>query len=86
MALNDIHKRAKTDEELQNLRSELRELMAWRSDMLPIYDQAMRRLDIPNLASNIHKRIEAEHLLAITRLKSQPSLENNRKKARVNAC
>lgn len=60
-ALNDIHQRARSAEELQSLRGALRELMAWTSDMLPIYDQAIRRHNLPELAHRIHARIEREH-------------------------
>ncbi|MGC3875015.1 tyrosine-type recombinase/integrase [Halomonas sp. GXIMD04776] len=60
-ALNDIHQRARSAEELQSLRGALRELMAWTSDMLPIYDQAIRRHNLPELAHHIHARIEREH-------------------------
>src|SRR3546814_5391649 len=34
IALNELHQRATSDEELQRLRSDFRELMAWKSDML----------------------------------------------------
>ncbi|SDL63240.1 hypothetical protein SAMN05661010_02164 [Modicisalibacter muralis] len=60
-ALNDIHQHARSEEDLQNLRSSLRELMAWKSDMLPVYDQAIRRHDLTELAHRIHARIEREH-------------------------
>ncbi|WP_136253676.1 site-specific integrase [Onishia niordana] len=59
-ALNEIHQRAGSAEELQTLRSSLFELMAWKSDMLPVYDQAMRRHDLPELAHRIHAHIERE--------------------------
>lgn len=59
MALNDIKARAKSPEELQNLRSNLVALMAWRTDMISIYDQAMQHHNLPIIASELHLALEA---------------------------
>ncbi|MDU7129658.1 MAG: site-specific recombinase, partial [Escherichia coli] len=42
----------------------LQVLMGWRSDMLPAYDQARQRHDLPLLASAIHTYIEDKQLEA----------------------
>lgn len=59
MALNDIKARAKSPEELQNLRSNLVALMAWRTDMISTYDQAMQHHNLPIIASELHLALEA---------------------------
>ena len=59
MALNDIKARAKSPEELQNLRSNLVALMAWRTDMISTYDQAMQHHNLPIIASELHVALEA---------------------------
>jgi integrase len=74
-ALNDIHRRATSSEELQSLRSGLKALMAWRSDMLPVYDQAARRHNLPELANLIHLRVEEEHQLALETVKNPSNLD-----------
>lgn len=79
-ALNDIHERAKSDEELQNLRNRLRQLMAWKSDMLPTYDQATLRHNLPELAHSIHIRVEAQHLAA---LEKKAKFESTEKQNRL---
>jgi|TARA_R110000796_G_scaffold229731_1_gene347204 integrase len=71
MALNDVHKRSRSEEELQNSRGAIRELMAWKTDMLPTYDQAIRRHNLPELAHHIHVRMEQEHSAALARKKKQ---------------
>ena len=58
MALNDIKARAKNPEELQNFRSSLLSLMAWRTDMIPTYDQAMQHHNLPTIASELHHALE----------------------------
>jgi integrase len=78
MALNDIHRRATSDENLLHLRSELRELMAWRTDMLPTYDQAVRRHNLPELANAIHLRLEIEHERALARIKADEALKGGK--------
>jgi len=58
MALHDIKARAKNPEELQNFRSSLLALMAWRTDMIPTYDQAMQHHNLPTIASELHLALE----------------------------
>lgn len=62
MALNNIKARAKNPQELQNLRSNLLALMAWKTDMIPTYDQAMRHFNLPAIASELHLALEARQL------------------------
>ena len=58
MALNEIHRSANSEADLLQKRNALQVLMGWRSDMLPAYDQARQRHDLPLLASTIHAYIE----------------------------
>lgn len=58
MALNEIHRSAGSETDLLQKRNALLALMGWRSDMLPAYDQARQRHDLPLLASTIHAYIE----------------------------
>lgn len=62
MALNEIHHSAGSESDLLQKRSALQALMGWRSDMLPAYDQARQRHDLPLLASTIHAYIEDKQL------------------------
>lgn len=64
MALNEIHRSAVSEADLLQKRSALQVLMGWRSDMLPAYDQARQRHDLPLLASAIHTYIEDKQLEA----------------------
>jgi len=59
-ALKEIEARSRSPEELQTERAALRQLMAWKSDMLPIYDQAIRKNSLPTLAARIHAQIEVQ--------------------------
>lgn len=76
MALNDIKARAKNPEELANLRSSLLALMAWRTDMIPTYDQAIQHHNLPNIAADLHLaleyRQEAANILALESQNSDP--------------
>lgn len=47
MALNEIHRSAGSEADLLQKRNALQALMGWRSDMLPAYDQARQRHDLP---------------------------------------
>jgi len=58
MALNEIHSSAGSEADLQQKRNALQALMGWRSDMLPAYDQARQRHDLPLIACAIHAYIE----------------------------
>ncbi|CND62521.1 tyrosine-type recombinase/integrase [Yersinia pseudotuberculosis] len=62
MALNEIHISSGSEADLRQKRSALQTLMGWRSDMLPAYDQARQRYDLPSLASAIHAYIERKQL------------------------
>ncbi|EAZ3682602.1 site-specific integrase [Salmonella enterica] len=64
MALNEIHHSAVSEADLLQKRSALQVLMGWRSDMLPAYDQARQRHDLPLLANAIHTYIEDKQLEA----------------------
>ncbi|MGQ5524643.1 hypothetical protein ACUHMQ_15475 [Chitinimonas sp. PSY-7] len=58
MAIHACQSQASNDSELQMLRARLRQLMAWRSDMLPVYDQAIRGMSLPEMAAVIHRHLE----------------------------
>ena len=58
MALNEIQSGVGSETEIRQKRSTLKTLMGWKSDMLPAYDQARQRHDLPHLASTIHAYIE----------------------------
>ena len=57
-ALSAIEAGARSESQLLRDRQAFRELMAWRTDMLPIYDQAVRRHDLPRTAARIHAWID----------------------------
>ncbi len=57
-ALSALAAGAQSDEQLVHDREAFRELMAWRTDMLPVYDQAIRRHDLPQTAARIHAWID----------------------------
>lgn len=59
-ALNTFAATAKSEAELAQLRQGFREGMGWRSDMLPVYDQARRRHDLPRIMARVHARIEQQ--------------------------
>lgn len=56
--LSAIEADAESEEQLKRDRQTFRELMGWKSDMLPVYDQAIRRHDLPRLAARVHASIE----------------------------
>jgi site-specific recombinase XerD len=62
MALNEIHISSGSEADLRQKRSALQTLMGWHSNMLPAYDQARQRYDLPSLASAIHAYIERKQL------------------------
>ena len=47
--------------------------MAWKTDMLPVYDQAIHRHNLPALASRIHARIEEAHQTSVEDLAARRS-------------
>ena len=57
-ALSAIEAGARSEAQLVRDRQAFRELMAWRTDMLPVYDQAIRRHDLPRTAARIHASID----------------------------
>lgn len=57
-ALSALAAGARSDAQLVHDRQAFRELMAWRTDMLPVYDQAIRRHDLPRTAARIHAWID----------------------------
>lgn len=59
-ALSALAAGARSEAQLVRDRQAFRELMAWRSDMLPIYDQAIRRHDLPRTAARIHAWIDRQ--------------------------
>ena len=59
-ALNTFADSARSEAELARLRQSFREMMNWRSDMLPVYDQAIRRHDLPRTAARIHTWIDRQ--------------------------
>ena len=59
-ALSAIHAGAQSEAQLLRDREAFRELMAWKSDMLPVYDQAVRRHDLPGTAASVHAWIDRE--------------------------
>jgi len=59
-ALSAIHAGARSEAQLLRDRGAFRELMAWKSDMLPVYDQAVRRHDLPGTAARVHAWIDRE--------------------------
>lgn len=59
-ALNTFAATARSEAELARLRDSLRELMKWRTNMLPVYDQAIRRHDLPSTAARVHAYIERQ--------------------------
>ncbi len=59
-ALSAIHAGARSEAQLLWDRGAFRELMAWKSDMLPVYDQAVRRHDLPGTAARVHAWIDRE--------------------------
>lgn len=59
-ALSAIHAGARSEVQLLRDREAFRELMAWKSDMLPVYDQAVRRHDLPGTAARVHAWIDRE--------------------------
>lgn len=81
MGLNDIHQSAKSDEELLRLRGEFRELLGWRSDMLPAYDQARTRHNLPELAARLQGKIEEQHERAVAKLREKQISATETKKS-----
>ena len=63
-ALSAIHAGARSEAQLLRDRGAFRELMAWKSDMLPVYDQAVRRHDLPGTAARVHAWIDREGAVA----------------------
>ncbi len=59
-ALSAIQAGARSEAQLLQDRAAFRELMAWKSDMLPVYDQAVRRHDLPGTAARVHAWIDRE--------------------------
>jgi len=59
-ALSAIQAGARSEAQLLRDRAAFRELMAWKSDMLPVYDQAVRRHDLPGTAARVHAWIDRE--------------------------
>jgi hypothetical protein len=59
-ALSAIEASARSEAQLMHDRQAFRELMAWRADMLPVYDQAIRRHDLPRTAARIHAWIDRQ--------------------------
>lgn len=59
-ALSAIQAGARSEAQLLRDRAAFRELMAWKSDMLPVYDQAVRRHDLPGTAARVHAWIDCE--------------------------
>ncbi len=57
-ALSALATGARSEAQLVHDRQAFRELMAWRTDMLPVYDQAIRRHDLPRTAARIHAWID----------------------------
>ena len=57
-ALSALAAGARSEAQLVHDRQAFRELMAWRTDMLPVYDQAIRRHDLPRTAARIHAWID----------------------------
>lgn len=57
-ALRALQDGASSEAQLLRDRQAFRELMAWKSDMLPVYDQAVRRHDLPLTAGRIHAWID----------------------------
>ncbi len=57
-ALSALAAGARSEAQLVCDRQAFRELMAWRTDMLPVYDQAIRRHDLPRTAARIHAWID----------------------------
>jgi len=66
-ALSAIEAGARSEAQLVRDRQAFRELMAWRTDMLPVYDQAIRRHDLPRTAARIHAWIDRRGRQATTR-------------------
>lgn len=60
-ALRLIDQTATTEDQRANERAKLRLLMGWKSDMLPVYDQAVNHNSLPELAAKIHQNIDARH-------------------------
>lgn len=60
-ALNDFQARGESEEAIARMRIDFRSLMGWKSDMLPTYDQAINKHNIPDLARKIHEIIEQKH-------------------------
>lgn len=75
LALNEVHQTATSEVELQHLRGDLKELMAWKSDMLSLYDQATTRHDLPMLAMKIHQRVEVQQKLAMKEIEVKSQVE-----------
>lgn len=59
-ALSALQAGARSEAQLVRDRQAFRELMAWKSDMLPVYDQAVRRHDLPRTAARVHAWIDRE--------------------------
>lgn len=59
-ALNAFAATADSEAELARLRQGFREGMGWQSDMLPFYDQARRRHDLPRIMARVHAQIEQQ--------------------------
>jgi len=59
-ALSAIEAGARSEAQLVRDRQAFRELMAWKTDMLPVYDQAIRRHDLPRTAARIHAWIDRQ--------------------------
>lgn len=57
-ALSAIEACARSEAQRVRDRQAFRELMAWKTDMLPVYDQAIRRHDLPRTAARIHAWID----------------------------
>ncbi|WP_161993576.1 site-specific integrase [Muricoccus nepalensis] len=57
-ALSALAAGARSEAQLVHDRQAFRELMAWRTNMLPVYDQAIRRHDLPRTAARIHAWID----------------------------
>lgn len=63
---------SRSEAQLVRDRQAFRELMAWRSDMLPVYDQAIRRHDLPRTAARIHAWIDRRGRRPIARKEGGP--------------
>lgn len=59
-ALNIFAATAQSEADLARLRQGFREGMKWRTDMLPVYDQAIRRHDLPRIMARVHDRIDRQ--------------------------